>query len=92
MILIVSMKESGLMDRLEGYNTNGHEYRVSQIDRSNSKRLKWMLSEAEKKVKSVDNSSEKNNTFSNNVKNIFNPSNINKVNRFNSSNIFNNKK
>ncbi len=80
------------MDRLEGYNTNGHEYRVSQIDRSNSKRLKWMLSEAEKKVKSVDNSSEKNNTFSNNVKNIFNPSNINKVNRFNSSNIFNNKK
>ena len=50
MILIVSMKESGLMDRLEGYNTNGHEYRVSQIDRSNSKRLKWMLSEAEKKV------------------------------------------
>lgn len=44
------MKESGLMDRLEGYNTNGHEYRKSQIDRSNSRRLKWLMNEAKKNV------------------------------------------
>ena len=39
------------MNSLEGYNTNGHEYRVSQIDRSNSRRLKWMINEARDIVK-----------------------------------------
>lgn len=38
------------MDRLEGYNTTGHEYRMSQIDRNNSQRLKWMMDEAKKNV------------------------------------------
>lgn len=36
------------MDRLQGYGTNGYEYRRSQIDRSNSNRLKWMMNEAKK--------------------------------------------
>ena len=39
------------MNNLEGYNTTGHEYRMSQIDRSNSKRLKWMMNEAKDIVK-----------------------------------------
>lgn len=38
------------MDRLQGYNTDGHEYRISEIDRSNSRRLKWMMNEARKNV------------------------------------------
>ena len=39
------------MNNLEGYNTTGHEYRMSQIDRSNSRRLKWMMNEARDIVK-----------------------------------------
>ena len=42
------------MNNLEGYNTNGHEYRISQIDRSNSRRLKWMMNEARDIVKKKD--------------------------------------
>ena len=38
------------MDRLQGYGTNGYEYRKSQIDRNNSNRLKWMMDEAKKNV------------------------------------------
>ena len=38
------------MDRLQGYGTNGYEYRKSQIDRSNSNRLKWMINEAKNSV------------------------------------------
>lgn len=37
------------MNNLEGHSTTGHEYRMSVIDRSNSKRLKWMMNEAKKK-------------------------------------------
>ena len=37
------------MNNLEGYSTSGHEYRMSVIDRSNSRRLKWMMNEAKKK-------------------------------------------
>lgn len=56
MIVIVFIKESGLiMDRLQGYNTTGYEYRMSQIDRSNSNRLKWMMSEAKKNIEKQDN-------------------------------------
>ena len=54
MALTVFMKESGLMNRLEGYNTNGHEYRKSQIDRSNSRRLEWLMNEAKKNVDAND--------------------------------------
>lgn len=54
MTLTVFMKESGLMNRLEGYNTNGHEYRKSQIDRSNSRRLEWLMNEAKKNVEAKD--------------------------------------
>lgn len=50
MILIVFMKGSGCMNNLQGYNTNGYEYRASIIDRSNSRRQKWLNSEAEKRV------------------------------------------
>ena len=42
------------MNSLEGYNTNGYEYRKSQIDRSNSNRLKWMMKEAKKIVEKKD--------------------------------------
>ena len=42
------------MNNLEGYNTTGHEYRMSQIDRSNSRRLKWMMNEARDIVKKQD--------------------------------------
>ena len=42
------------MNSLEGYSTTGHEYRVSQIDRSNSRRLKWMMNEARDIVKKQD--------------------------------------
>lgn len=48
------------MDRLQGYNTTGYEYRMSQIDRSNSKRLKWMMNEAKKSIDLKDNSEIKN--------------------------------
>lgn len=34
------------MNNLEGYNTDGFEYRTSLMDRNNSKRLKWMMKEA----------------------------------------------
>ena len=36
------------MDRLQGYGTNGYDYRKSAIERNNSSRLKWMVSEAKK--------------------------------------------
>ena len=54
MILTVLQRGNGLMNSLEGYNTNGHEYRVSQIDRSNSRRLKWMMNEARDIVNKQD--------------------------------------
>ena len=37
------------MNSLEGYSTSGHQYRMPVIDRSNSRRLKWMMNEAKKK-------------------------------------------
>ena len=49
------------MNSLEGYNTNGHEYRVSQIDRSNSRRLKWMMNEARDIVNKKDGQEKQNN-------------------------------
>lgn len=36
------------MDRLQGYGTNGYDYRKAAIERNNSSRLKWMVSEAKK--------------------------------------------
>lgn len=42
------------MNSLEGYSTNGHEYRASEIDRSNSRRLKWMMKEAKDAVNKQD--------------------------------------
>ena len=48
------------MDRLQGYNTTGYEYRMSQIDRSNSKRLKWMMNEAKKNADFRDNQGNQN--------------------------------
>ena len=51
MILIAFMRGNGSMNNLEGYGTNGHEYRLSQIDRNNSRRLKWMMNEAKDIVK-----------------------------------------
>ena len=49
------------MNSLEGYNTTGHKYRMSQIDRSNSKRLKWMMNEAKDIVKKRDEIKKDNN-------------------------------
>ena len=49
------------MNNLEGYNTTGHEYRLSQIDRSNSRRLKWMMNEARDIVKKRDEIKKDNN-------------------------------
>ena len=49
------------MNSLEGYNTTGHEYRMSQIDRSNSKRLKWMMNETRDIVKKRDEIKKENN-------------------------------
>ena len=48
------------MNNLEGYSTNGHEYRVSQMDRSNSRRLKWMMNEARNIVKKRDEEKKQN--------------------------------
>lgn len=48
------------MNNLEGYSTNGHEYRVSQMDRSNSRRLKWMMNEARDIVKKRDEEKKQN--------------------------------
>lgn len=50
------------MNSLEGYSTTGHEYRVSQIDRSNSRRLKWMMNEARDIVKKQDEEKKQNNS------------------------------
>ena len=58
------------MNSLEGYNTNGHEYRISQIDRSNSKRLKWMMNEARDIVKKKDEQEKQNNNAFVSDKNI----------------------
>ena len=58
------------MNSLEGYNTTGREYRMSQIDRSNSKRLKWMMNEARDIVKKRDEIKKENN------KNILGDKNI----------------
>ena len=62
------------MNSLEGYNTNGHEYRVSQIDRSNSRRLKWMMNEARDIVNKQD--AEKNKNKNNNSSAILGDKNI----------------
>ena len=48
------------MNSLEGYNTNGYEYRASQIDRSNSRRLKWMMKEAKDIVKKKEEAKQPN--------------------------------
>ncbi len=58
------------MNSLEGYNTNGHEYRMSQIDRSNSKRLKWMMNEARDIVKKKEEQEKQNNNVIFSDKNI----------------------
>ena len=50
------------MNSLEGYSTTGHEYRVSQIDRSNSRRLKWMMNAARDIVKKQDEEKKQNNS------------------------------
>ena len=50
------------MNNLEGYNTTGHEYRMSQIDRSNSRRLKWMMNEARDIVKKQDEEKKQDNS------------------------------
>ena len=54
-------KKRSKMNNLEGYNTTGHEYRMSQIDRSNSRRLKWMMNEARDIVKKQDEIKKDNN-------------------------------
>ena len=53
------------MNSLEGWKTNGHEYRASEIDRNNSRRMKWMNEELKKRVEqnsqsNIDNDSDKN--------------------------------
>ena len=56
------------MNSLEGWRTNGHEYRASEIDRNNSRRIKWMNEELKKRVE--QNSRE--NMESDSEKNLFN--------------------
>ena len=56
------------MNSLEGWKTNGHEYRASEIDRNNSRRIKWMNEELKKRVE--QNSKE--NMESDSDKNLFN--------------------
>ena len=79
------------MNSLEGYNTNGHEYRASQIARNNSRRIKWLFNEAKKEVEKKDKeSNDKNNTSKLHQNktveqkvirnNVFNPKDINKFN------------
>lgn len=54
------------MDRLQGYGTNGYDYRRSAIERNNSSRLKWMMSEAKKSAEEREKKENKNNnSFSN---------------------------
>ena len=48
------------MNNLEGYNTDGYDYRMSQIDRSKSNRLKWMMNEARDIVKKQDEQKQNN--------------------------------
>ena len=51
------------MNNLEGYSTTGHEYRMSEIDRSNSRRLKWMMNEARDIVNKKDEEKKNNSTI-----------------------------
>lgn len=86
------------MNSLEGYTTNGHEYRASEIDRSNTRRLKWMMNEAKKNVEKQDSENNKDiiakqDSFvenkepqqSLNSNNMFNP-NVNSFAKFNKTN------
>ena len=50
------------MNSLEGYSTDGYDYRVSLIDRSKSKRLKWMMNEARDIVKKQDEEKKQDNS------------------------------
>lgn len=76
------------MNSLEGYNTNGYEYRASQMDRNNSKRLKWMMKEAKDKVDMKDVEDNKIDANNNNSKpsanklnnNMFKPKDFNRFN------------
>lgn len=43
------------MNNLEGYTTNGYEYRKAEIDRNNAKRLKWMMKQANDNLHMQDN-------------------------------------
>ena len=53
------------MNRLQGYGDNGYNYRRAAIERNNSSRLKWMMSEAKKSVEIREkNESKENNGFS----------------------------
>ena len=51
------------MNNLEGYSTTGYEYRTSEIDRSNSRRLKWMMNEARDIVNSKNKEKKNNSTI-----------------------------
>ena len=53
------------MNRLQGYGDNGYNYRRAAIERNNSSRLKWMMSEAKKSAEIREkNESKENNGFS----------------------------
>ncbi len=49
------------MDRLQGFGTNGYDYRRAAIERNNSSRLKWMMSEAKKSAEAREKDENKNN-------------------------------
>ncbi len=53
------------MNRLQGYGDNGYNYRRAAIERNNSSRLKWMMSEAKKSAEIREkNEGKENNSFS----------------------------
>ena len=58
------------MNSLEGYNTDGFEYRASQMDRNRSQRLKWMMKEAKEAVEKREKEENKVDPYKNIDKNI----------------------
>lgn len=81
------------MNNLEGYSTNGHEYRVSQIDRNNSRRIKWMMNEARAVVKKRDEEKKQDSSNimvdKNRTSKFYSNSTKNKKNKGNKKNMFN---
>lgn len=78
------------MNSLEGYTTNGHEYRKSEIDRSNTRRLKWMMNEARKNVELNDSkNNEDKQKYINNLNGKVAHENTNSKQNNTSSNMFN---